>query len=281
MQFWISFLFLVLSFPLFLGGCGSTHRIEMGVDSPSDVPLYAKRGTYKIGKPYEIKGKMYYPKENFEYDETGLASWYGPGFHGKTTANMEIFDQNQISAAHKTLQLPCLVRVYNLENGRILDVRINDRGPYYDGRIIDLSKRAAQLLDIFRKGTAKVRVKVLKKESLALKNMALGKTKSPLPPPNPPQKIPIVETSKVVSFPTAAKPSKIYITLPEAKYRTAAKTAATLDGLGPVVLNETRKGDSIIYEIKMGPFSSEKQAQEVLKKIHSKGFSTAKILATT
>lgn len=255
-----------------MGGCGSTH-VEMGIDPPSNVQLYAKRGTYKIGKPYEIKGKTYYPKEDFNYDETGLASWYGPGFHGKTTANMEIFDQNQVSAAHKTLQLPCLVRVFNLENGRSLDVRVNDRGPYYDGRIIDLSKRAAQLLDIFRKGTARVRVKVLKKESLILKEMAQGKKSSP-----PTPVLPGIEPSKV---PLPPKMSQAYIIMPENKYREAAKTAAILDAFGPTALLENKIGKAgLSYEIRLGPFSSEKQAQETLKKIHAKGFSAAKILGT-
>lgn len=122
-------------------------------------------GDFKVGNPYTIKGRTYYPKESYAHSETGIASWYGPGFHGKRTANGEIFNRNELTAAHKTLQMPSMVRVTNLENGRSIVVRINDRGPYAHGRIIDLSEKAAELLGIKAKGTAKVRVDVLEEES--------------------------------------------------------------------------------------------------------------------
>lgn len=124
--------------------------------------------TYKVGKPYQVSGVWYYPREDYEYDETGIASWYGPNFHNKLTANGEVFDQNAVTAAHKTLPMPSVVRVTNLENGRSLVVRVNDRGPFVNGRIIDLSRRSAQLLGIDGPGTAKVRVQVLPEESRAL-----------------------------------------------------------------------------------------------------------------
>jgi rare lipoprotein A len=123
---------------------------------------------YKIGEPYQVKGVWYYPKEDFGYDETGIASWYGPGFHAETTANGETFDQNELTGAHKTLPLPSLVRVTNLENGRSIIVRINDRGPFVPGRIVDLSRRGAQLLGFEGQGSAKVRVAVLPEESRAV-----------------------------------------------------------------------------------------------------------------
>ncbi|WES32254.1 septal ring lytic transglycosylase RlpA family protein [Varunaivibrio sulfuroxidans] len=123
---------------------------------------------YKIGAPYQINGVWYYPKENFSYDETGIASWYGPKFHGRRTANGERYDMTAISAAHRTLPLPSIVRVTNLQNGRSLVVRVNDRGPYARGRIIDVSRRAAQLLGFLKKGTARVRVQVMAKESRQL-----------------------------------------------------------------------------------------------------------------
>lgn len=123
---------------------------------------------YKIGEPYQVKGVWYYPKEDFGYDETGIASWYGPGFHAETTANGETFDQNELTGAHKTLPLPSLVRVTNLENGRSIIVRINDRGPFVPGRILDLSRRGAQLLGFEGQGSAKVRVAILPEESRAV-----------------------------------------------------------------------------------------------------------------
>ncbi|MGH6946363.1 MAG: septal ring lytic transglycosylase RlpA family protein, partial [Kiloniellales bacterium] len=120
---------------------------------------------YKVGQPYQIEGIWYYPKIDYAYSETGIASWYGPGFHGKSTANGERFDQNDLTAAHRTLPLPSMVRVTNLDNGRSIKVRVNDRGPFRGGRIIDLSRRAAQLLGFERQGTAKVLVEILEAES--------------------------------------------------------------------------------------------------------------------
>lgn len=126
------------------------------------------QGRYKVGKPYEIFGTWYYPAVDYDYDETGIASWYGPNFHGKQTANGEIYDMNALTAAHRTLPLPTWVEVTNLENGRQLKLRINDRGPYAKGRIIDISRQGARLLGFKSNGTAKVRVRVLAEESRRL-----------------------------------------------------------------------------------------------------------------
>jgi rare lipoprotein A (peptidoglycan hydrolase) len=115
-------------------------------------------GSIKIGKPYRIDGKWYYPRHDPNYDTVGVASWYGSDFHGLKTANGEIFDMNAISAAHTTLPLPSLVRVTNLENGRQVVLRVNDRGPFVDDRVIDLSQAAARELGFERNGLAKVRV---------------------------------------------------------------------------------------------------------------------------
>jgi rare lipoprotein A len=147
--------------------------------SPPPPPT-AKRydpGTYKVGNPYQVEGKWYYPKVDLSYDERGVASWYGPNFDGRKTANGEVFDMTLISAAHKTLPMPSVVRVTNLENGRSLIIRLNDRGPFVRGRIIDLSRRAAELLGFSNKGTAMVHVRLLQDESrrAALEAGASGK----------------------------------------------------------------------------------------------------------
>ncbi len=130
------------------------------------------QGHYKVGSPYTIKGVKYYPEVDYGYNETGIASWYGPNFHGKLTANGERFDENELTAAHKTLPLPSIVRVTNLENGKSLIVRVNDRGPYAHGRIIDMSKRSAELLGFRKQGVAKVRVQVLQQESIMVAEAA-------------------------------------------------------------------------------------------------------------
>lgn len=136
------------------------------------MPPSKSQGTFKVGTPYKIEGQRYFPKESYDLVETGIASWYGPQFHGKKTANGEIFDRNELTAAHRTLQMPSLVRVTNLDNGRSLVVRVNDRGPYKKGRVVDLSERAAELLDFKSKGTAKVKLEVMKQESLQIAEAA-------------------------------------------------------------------------------------------------------------
>lgn len=161
-------LLLMGSLAGFLSACGSSSRGGGGGAST------AQRGSYKIGSPYKIDGVTYTPQEEFNRTETGIASWYGPGFHGKSTANGESYDQSERTAAHRTLQMPAIVRVTNLDNGMTTVVRINDRGPFARSRIIDLSRTAAQELDIVRNGTARVRIDQLPAESRAVRDVAIS-----------------------------------------------------------------------------------------------------------
>lgn len=206
-----------------LAGCAETEFIAHAAKELQENlgPNESRRNTtYKIGKPYQIKGVWYYPKVDYEYTETGIASWYGPNFHGKKTANGEVFDMNMVSAAHRTLPLPSFVRVTNLGSGRAINVRINDRGPFAHGRIIDLSRRAAQLLGFERAGTAPVRVEILAEESrqlaYAAQNLngrAVGKL------PKKPDAAPTVSvTSSALPAPAGAKSSKP----PPAKFQVPA-----------------------------------------------------------
>lgn len=138
---------------LLLSACSSEHR-----------PKYWHAGSER---PYRIKGVRYYPQTNYQYSAIGYASWYGPGFHGKPTSTGRRFDKNKLTAAHRTLPLPSVVIVENLENGRRVKLLVNDRGPfaYTNKRIIDVSQRAAEILGFKRKGHARVRVTCLPKES--------------------------------------------------------------------------------------------------------------------
>lgn len=123
-------------------------------------------GRYQVGKAYQVRGKWYQPKEEPGYNKTGLASWYGSAFHGRKTANGEVYDKYHLSAAHPTFPLPSYARVTNMENGTSVVVRVNDRGPYHAGRVIDVSSKTADLLDMKRTGTAKVRVQYVGKAPL-------------------------------------------------------------------------------------------------------------------
>ena len=144
MKLWpTTFAFAIVAFAI-LSGCATEPQ--------------PKPGTYKVGSPYQIGGVWYYPKEDPFYDETGVASWYGSDFHGKQTANGESYNMNALTAAHRTLPLPSIVRVTNLENGKSIKLRVNDRGPYARGRILDVSRKAADLLGFQNNGTARVRV---------------------------------------------------------------------------------------------------------------------------
>ncbi len=163
------FLFSIMA--MTLSAC-STTNFMLAKWKDSNRSGSASQGQFKVGKPYNVAGRTYFPEESYSYDETGIASWYGPGFHGGKTANGEDYNQTELTAAHRTLQLPALVRVTNMENGRSVVVRVNDRGPFARGRIIDVSERAANLLKMKGSGTARVRVQVLAEESRLLADMA-------------------------------------------------------------------------------------------------------------
>jgi len=140
-----------------------------------------------------VNGVWYYPKADYKYSETGIASWYGPGFHGKRTANGEVYDENGLTAAHKTLPMPAMVRVTNLENGRSIQVRINDRGPFEAGRVIDMTRRGAQLLGFIQQGTARVRVDIMPEESQQLAALSSRSGGDEVPPP--PKAAPVGEVT--------------------------------------------------------------------------------------
>jgi rare lipoprotein A len=154
---------------LVLANCASSGKFAGGVDpkygvssSPRVVafgdPVPKGGGTYRVGKPYTVAGRVYVPEEDTHYRAEGLASWYGDDFHGRLTANGEVFDMASLTAAHPTLPMPCYARVTNLSNGKSLVVRVNDRGPYHGNRVMDVSSRAAELLEFKGNGIARVRV---------------------------------------------------------------------------------------------------------------------------
>ncbi|WEX07189.1 septal ring lytic transglycosylase RlpA family protein [Chelativorans sp. AA-79] len=166
----------VAALSVLLAGCGETVQSasvkstkeyfaesEYGVKASPRVAYGASElprggGRYQVGKPYQIKGRWYRPKEDPDYVAEGKASWYGDAFHGRLTANGEVYDMTHLSAAHPTMPLPSYARVTNVNNGSSVVVRVNDRGPFAKDRVIDLSKRAAELLDYKHAGVARVRV---------------------------------------------------------------------------------------------------------------------------
>lgn len=167
-----------------LGGCSSTQSAVSSAFSPlassSKQPMFPESkwgvsasrrvageneripkggGRYKVGEPYQVGGRWYNPREQPDYDRIGVASWYGSDFHGRHTANGEVFDMNALTAAHPTLPMPSYVYVTNLANDRTILVRVNDRGPYVGERMIDLSRASARELGLMSGGTGRVRVR--------------------------------------------------------------------------------------------------------------------------
>ena len=151
---------IVLLFTVFaVAACSSAPtRTVSRMPKNNELPTGDQGVKRKVGNPYKVAGVWYYPKEDPTYDATGYASWYGKDFHGKTTANGEIYNMNALTAAHKTLPMPSYVKVTNLQNNRSIVLRVNDRGPFVAGRLIDVSRRGAQLLGFQKQGVTRVRI---------------------------------------------------------------------------------------------------------------------------
>src|SRR3984957_11964232 len=199
---------------LSLANCTSSSRVDShwGVSASERVvqpgePVPKGGGTYRVGSPYVVGGQTYFPQDDPHYNAEGLASWYGDDFHGRYTANGELFDTNGISAAHPTLPLPSYVRVTNLSNGRSLIVRVNDRGPYHGHRIIDVSAHAAHLLDFHKRGTAWVRVEYVGRSPLqGSDDRILEATLRQNEPAPSPANMRLAATSIVPNFPAQPPP---------------------------------------------------------------------------
>lgn len=170
-----SLLFLS-SLSIILSSCQTNNQysnlkesLDYSYLSKDDPGNHRYQGHYKLGRAYHVKGEKYTPRAVLRYSRNGLASWYGAryNFHGKKTANGDIFNKEMLTAAHKTLPLPSLVKVTNQKNGRSIIVLVNDRGPFVRNREIDLSERAAEKLGIRQQGVAPVNVRYLHQETQA------------------------------------------------------------------------------------------------------------------
>ena len=268
-------------------------------------PVRVAKPHYKLGSPYQVNHVWHYPSYDPNYDRTGVASWYGPAFHGRPTANGERFDMNGVTAAHPTLPLPSRVRVTNLENGRQLELRVNDRGPFVNGRIIDLSRRAAQLLGFKSQGLAKVRVQYL----------GLDRLDPPAVPQPADQPVVVAAVSPDVPLkPRWTKPSNGTVVLPpERPVRAAASMgsprapkretasapsrrllveAAVLNGrddadrlgdqvrsLGAVAVEPERRNGRVVYAVRIGPVETDDEAAFILAELNRAGFTGSHIVA--
>lgn len=281
---------VLMTAALALAACSSTSTSGGKISTPSGAG-----GHYKVGKPYQIAGVWYYPKEDENYDHTGIGSWYGPQFHGKMTANGETFDQEQLTAAHPTLPLPVLARVTNLENGRSIVVRINDRGPFVAGREIDLSRKAAELLDYERKGTARVRVQYLGRAPLpgddGSAQLAQESFTIPKPQMDESEKrvanVPSsgIVTTTALAAPIGAKvaasvPTAVTPVMPQASMAPIADSAPVAPQSEQLVQQMPVMPNSNIY-VQAGSFQSFTNAEAMHQKLLAQGVKNVQVSPTT
>lgn len=300
-----------------LGGCSfhkssSSAKLDpfAGVGSPyykGSGPIPFGGGRYQVGKPYQVAGRWFTPREQPGYDKTGVASWYGEAFHRRKTSNGEWFDMATLTAAHATLPLPSYAKVTNLQNGRSVVVRINDRGPFVDTRVIDLSKRAAEVLGYKTQGKTNVRVQYLgtaplddKGTHLAMMNRKLQQGASfgtlvaavnnDAPGNTAVADAQSAEDDAVAQqaayVPPPTKPSASHsagFVIQVATFGNLDNAQATSDALaniGPLQVFEVMGEQGLAYRVQMGPFVSAIGAQDALNAVRNEGFATARLAQT-
>ena len=292
-------------------GCATTEPQQ-----PSSVTVPPNTGVYRIGNPYQIGGTWYYPREQPDYDETGIASWYGPGFYGRLTADGELFTSQDLTGAHKTLPMPVNVRITNLENGQSLVVRVNDRGPFAQGRIIDVSERAARLLGFYEKGTARVRVQYVARADLpngqpqpfgagtpetvqnALPPAPSGTVETdalaPVPgvkeaPPKQVAAAPKAQSPTIGSADAGALPTGQVTRVPVpavthlfvqlgafSNYQNALRLATHMGA--DVKISTIQRGGQTLYRVRSGPFATTDDADQALTSLLNRGAADAHIV---
>jgi rare lipoprotein A len=307
---------VLLSASLILSGCSShkyNHSAKLDPFAGKGSPYYKGKGKipfgggrYQVGSPYQVAGRWFTPREQPGYDKTGLSSWYGEAFHRRQTSNGEWFDMATLTAAHATLPLPSYAKVTNLENGRTIIVRINDRGPFVDTRVLDVSKRVAEILGYKQQGTAKVRVQYIgpaplndEGSHLVAMNREL-KHGTPLrqmiaaanggrsqdfqvadAEREPAQRVKYTE-EPVQQFEQAQSASVNYFVQVGsfADPDNAERIREQLSDVGPVQVAEIMGSNGPIYRVRVGPLHDEDEAQVALNQVYGYGLPDARVIET-
>ncbi len=236
-------------------------------DSVMNAPLT----NYKVGNPYNLDNNTYTPYEDYTYKAEGMASWYGNEFAGQKTANGETFNNSYFTAAHKTLPMPSVAKVTNLENGKSTYVRINDRGPFTKSRLIDVSEAAAQELGFKEKGSAQVRVEILPAESVILKNKALAN--APVEPATN-----LVDAAPVAAAPVATTAAVETIKqTPTGTFEVQAGALGSKENAEALGTRLSTIGDVRIisdgdfFKVRFGPYASKEEALKVRSQLINMG----------
>ncbi len=277
-----------------INSCGVHHQ-------KGAIPTSKEYGYYKVGNPYKVKGKWYYPKKQDKFEEVGIASWYGPSFHGEKTANGATFNAGALSVAHRTLPLPSVVKVTNLENNRSVIATVNDRGPFSKSRVADVSKRVAEILDFKNKGTAKIRIELLPDKTQELlaslgynpdnstnKQQQVAANYTPTddevfstPAPNPKIALNVQShlSDKIVV--PVLKPVNHYVQAGTFGSKNNAEVLKTkLASLGHVEINKVKVSGKEVYKVVIGPWSNKANANNALKVISKLGHDDALIVSS-
>lgn len=277
--------------------CGCAHKSgEFQYENLKEEVTAIKKdgGYYKVGNPYKVMGQYYTPEENYNYSEVGIASWYGDDFHNKKTANGETYDMRAITAAHRTLPLPSIVKVTNLENGRSIIARVNDRGPYVKNRIIDVSQRGAELLGYRKNGTAKVKVEILPRESRAIKEAMLSKSNKAKGFEGPinyslasnndvnvksGEAIIVADNSVKMENKTVAEKGDFFVQVGAfSDYNKAKEMANNMKRFGKVVIHEAYLSKDGVYRVRIGAYKSRDEALQILDRVLDYGHADVSIV---
>ena len=278
----------------FTCGCAHEGREFQYENLTEEVSAIKKDGGYyKVGNPYKVMGQYYTPKEDYNYSEVGIASWYGDDFHDKKTANGETYDMRAITAAHRTLPLPSIVKVTNLENGRSIIARVNDRGPYVKNRIIDVSQKGAELLGYRQKGTAKVKVEILARESKAIKEAMLSKSNKAKDFNGPinyelapisvsdvkKQEAVIVANNLAANDVKTVEKGNFFVQVGAfSDYNKAKEMAENMKRFGKVVIHEAYLSKDGVYRVRIGAYQSRNEALQILDRLLDYGHADVSIV---
>lgn len=255
-----------------------SEAVASSVPVPTEATVFAPGATadraFKIGRPYRINGIWYHPAVDWDYVEEGVASWYGAEFHGRDTANGERFDMHDLSAAHRTLPLPSMVIVTNLENGRSLKLRVNDRGPFARDRIIDVSKSAAKALGFYHQGTARVRVELVVDESMRFAGLVPAPTPTRAAAPT----MATVAATRTGGG-NGVSGARAFIQAGAfADGGNASRAGLQLARLAPVVITYGALDAPELYRVRLGPLGSADEADRMLAEVIRAGFPTPRVI---
>lgn len=259
---------------LSLGACAQIQLAAFGakeIAAHTDGPV--NRGEFKVGDPYKVNGAWYYPAVDPGYDEVGVASWYGEKFHGRPTANGAIYDMNALTAAHKTLPMPSTVRVTNLDNGRSMLLTVNDRGPFVAGRIIDVSRRAAQLLGFQRKGTVKVRVQIVRDDAPEplIASAAAEVSQERL--------VQTASLSPTTAYGYGGGALNTYVQVGAfGNPDNAVRLSIQLAPFGPAQTTKATIAGQTVYRVRLGPVASIQEAKSLLQRVVAAGHYSARLV---